>query len=68
MDEFLINDIEKFSADENAILKEDFTDKEVFEAISQMGKNKAAGLDGFPAELFPSVLVSYKGISCGDVY
>jgi hypothetical protein len=33
-----------------------------------MGKNKAAGLDGFPAELFPSVLVSYKGISCGDVY
>jgi hypothetical protein len=37
---------------ENEILTAPFTEKEVFEAISQMELNKAPGPDGFPAEFY----------------
>jgi hypothetical protein len=36
----------------NEILKSPFSEKEVYEAISQMEHNKASGPDGFPAEFY----------------
>jgi hypothetical protein len=33
-------------------LAKDFSEKEVFDAIMQMKKNKAPGPDGFPAEFY----------------
>ena len=45
-------DIPQISAQENAILTADFTEKEVYEAIMQMKRNKAPGPDGFPAEFY----------------
>jgi hypothetical protein len=42
------DDITKFSLVEGDILTADFTEEEVFEAISQMEHNKALGPDGFP--------------------
>jgi mannosylglycoprotein endo-beta-mannosidase len=52
MDESFTQDIPQISAEENAILVANFTEDEVFEAISQMEKNKAPGPDGFPAEFY----------------
>jgi hypothetical protein len=52
MEESVVHDIKQISADENAILIAEFAEKEVFEAISQMEKNKAPGPDGFPAEFY----------------
>jgi mannosylglycoprotein endo-beta-mannosidase len=46
------SDIPQLSHDENSILIADFSEKEVFDAIDQMEKNKAPGPDGFPAEFF----------------
>jgi mannosylglycoprotein endo-beta-mannosidase len=40
------------SQPENDILIAEFTEEEVFEAISQMERNKAPGPDGFPAEFY----------------
>ena len=37
---------------ENDILIAPYSEKEVFEAISQMKNNKAPGPDGFPAEFY----------------
>jgi hypothetical protein len=46
-----INDIPIISQAENDILTSVFIEKEVYEAIMQMEKNKKApGPDGFPAE------------------
>ena len=45
-------DIPQISSEENEILIADFTEKEVYEAIMQMKKNKAPGPDGFPAEFY----------------
>jgi mannosylglycoprotein endo-beta-mannosidase len=45
-------DIPQISEEENIILAADFTEKEVYEAIMQMEKNKAPGPDGFPAEFY----------------
>ena len=42
----------QISSLENSILTSSFTEKEVFEAISQMEHNKALGPDGFPAEFY----------------
>jgi hypothetical protein len=47
-----IVDIPQVSPQENAILTTDFTEEEVFEAISQMEHNKASRPDGFPAEFY----------------
>jgi hypothetical protein len=52
MDESVTYDIPQVSNEENTILSADFTEKEVFEAIMQMKKNKASGPDGFPAEFY----------------
>jgi hypothetical protein len=52
MDESMIHDIPQISAEENAILVAAFSENEVFEAISQMEKNKSPGPDGFPAEFY----------------
>jgi hypothetical protein len=38
--------------EENEILVSDFTEQEVYDAIFQMKKNKAPGLDSFPAEFY----------------
>jgi hypothetical protein len=46
------HDIPQISLQENQILTSEFTEKEVLEAIMQMEKNKAPGLDGFPAEFY----------------
>jgi mannosylglycoprotein endo-beta-mannosidase len=46
------SDIPQLSHDENSILIAEFSEKEIFEAIDQIEKNKAPGPDGFPAEFF----------------
>jgi hypothetical protein len=46
------HDIPQLSHEENDILVKDFSEKEVFDAIMQMEKNKAPGPDGFPAEFY----------------
>jgi hypothetical protein len=50
MDESAIHDIPQVSNEENSILSADFIEKEVYEAIMQMKKNKAPGPDGFQTE------------------
>jgi hypothetical protein len=45
-------DIPQLSNVVNDILTADFTEEEVSEAIMNMEKNKAPGLDGFPAEFY----------------
>jgi hypothetical protein len=47
-----IDDIPQLSEEENRILTAGFSEKEVYDAIMQMGKNKAPGPDGFPAEFY----------------
>ena len=39
--------------EENKLLTEEFTEKEVREAVFQMKHNKAQGSDGFPMEFYP---------------
>jgi mannosylglycoprotein endo-beta-mannosidase len=46
------HDIPQLSHEENDILVKEFSEKEVFDAIMQMEKNKAPGPDGFPAEFY----------------
>jgi mannosylglycoprotein endo-beta-mannosidase len=50
--EDLVADIAQLSTEENNILTVDFTQEEVFDAISQMELNKAPVPDGFPAEFY----------------
>ena len=52
LDESRVEDIPQLATDENDILTAPFSEKEVFEAISQMKNNKAHGLDGFPTEFY----------------
>jgi hypothetical protein len=54
MDESVIHDIPQVSHEENAILSTNFMEKEVYETIMQMKKNKAPGPNGFPAEFYQS--------------
>jgi hypothetical protein len=51
MEDF-VHDIPQLSAEENVILTSPFTEKEVYDTISQMEHNKTPGLDGFPAEFY----------------
>jgi hypothetical protein len=55
------SDIPQVSSEENVMLTADFTEEEVFEAISQMEHNKAPGPDGFPAEFFKIFWNTIKG-------
>ena len=48
----MVHDMPQISAQENSLLTNCFTEKEVWEAISQMEHNKAPGPDGFPAEFY----------------
>ena len=52
LDEAVVQDIPQLSEQENNILKAQFTEQEVYDAIFQMEKNKAPGPDGFPAEFY----------------
>lgn len=52
LDETVTDDIPQVSDLENPLLTDEFTEKEVREAIFQMEHNKAPGLDGFPAEFY----------------
>jgi hypothetical protein len=52
LDENLKDDIPQVSNLENEILPCAFSEVEIKEAIFQMEKNKAPGLDGFPAEFY----------------
>jgi hypothetical protein len=45
---------------ENSILTAPFTEKEVYDAISQMKPNKAPGPDGFPAEFYQKIWAVIK--------
>ena len=47
-----IDDIPQVLAEENMILTVNFSEKEIWEAISQMEHNKAPGPDGFPAKFY----------------
>jgi hypothetical protein len=55
-----IDDIPQLSQEENALLVADFSEKEVWEAVSQMKHNKAPGPDGFPAEFYQHFWVVLK--------
>lgn len=59
MNESLTEDIPQVSREENEILTEKFTEKEVREAIFQMKHNKAPGPDGFPVEFYQVFLESH---------
>jgi hypothetical protein len=47
LDEPITHDIPQISGAENVILTADFTEKEVFDVVSQMENNKVPGPDGF---------------------
>ena len=61
LDESRIEDVPQLTAVENDILAAPFSEKEVFEAISQMKNNKAPGPDGFPAEFYKKCWHIIKG-------
>jgi hypothetical protein len=75
LNEEFAHDIPQLSVEENEILIAAFTEKEVFEAISQMEKNKAAGPDGFPAEFYqvfwevikPDLMALFDQLKVGDL-
>jgi len=52
LEETEVADIPQVSEEENKMLIDEFTEKEVREAIFQMKHNKAPGPDGFPAEFY----------------
>ena len=52
LDETRKEDIIQVQEEENRILVEEFTEKEVRDAIFQMKHNKAPGPDGFPVEFY----------------
>jgi hypothetical protein len=54
LDESITYDIPQVSHEENTILSADIIEKEVFEVIMQMKKNKAPRPDGFPTEFYQS--------------
>lgn len=61
LDELAVGDIPQLRTDENEILSAPFTEKEVFEAVTQMKQNKAPGPDGFPAEFYKKCWHIIKG-------
>ena len=70
LDESRIEDVPQLTAVENDILAAPFSEKEVFEAISQMKNNKAPGPDGFPAEFYKKCWHIIKGdlYRCNLIY
>jgi mannosylglycoprotein endo-beta-mannosidase len=49
-----MHDVPQISHEENLILAAEFCEKELYEAIMQMERNKAPGPNGFPAEFYQS--------------
>jgi hypothetical protein len=56
-----VEDIPRLSQGENVVLTAVFSEKEVFEAISQMEHNKAPSPDGFPTEFYQTFWEVIKG-------
>lgn len=50
--EDMVEDVPQLGEDENELLTTPFTEKEVFEAISQMNNNKPPGPDDFLVEFY----------------
>ena len=75
LEESFIADLPQITPQENSILTSVFTEKEVFEAISQMELNKAPGPDGFPAEFYQKfwllikadLMAMFTQLHCGDL-
>ncbi|XP_044392245.1 uncharacterized protein [Triticum aestivum] len=61
LDESRVEDVPQLETAENELLTAPFSEKEVFEAISQMENNKAPGPDGFPAEFYKKCWHFIKG-------
>ena len=61
LDESRIEDVPQLTAVENDILAAPFTEKEVFEAISQMKNNKAPDPNVFPAKFYKKCWHIIKG-------
>ena len=61
LDESRIEDVPQLATEENDILTAPFSEKDEFEAISQMKNNKAPGPDGFPAEFYKKCWHIVKG-------
>ena len=61
LDESRVEDVPQLTVVENEVLTAPFTEKEVFEAVSQMETNKARGPDGFPAEFYKKCWFIIKG-------
>ena len=59
LDESMVDDIPQLKDEENEVITAPFSEKEVFDAISQMENNKAPGPDGFPAEFYKKILGYY---------
>ena len=77
LDESVKEDITHVAKEENRLLIEEFTEKEVRDAIFQMKHNKAPGPDGFPAEFYQVfwslikedvIAMSSKQINISDKY
>ena len=50
--EHVVKDLTQLGADENEVMSEPLSKKDVFEAITQMKNNKAPSPDGFQAEFY----------------
>ena len=61
LDESRNEDIPQLASDENDILTDPFSEKEVFEAIAQMKSNSAPGPDRFPVEFYKRCWHIIKG-------
>ena len=60
-EEFRTEDVPQLTAMDNDILVAPFSEKEIFEAISQMKNNMAPGPDGFPVECYKKCWHIIKG-------
>ena len=61
LDESRVEDVPQLTVVENDVLTAPFTEKEVFDAVSQMETNKAPGPDGFPTEFYKKCWFIIKG-------
>ncbi|XP_073355500.1 uncharacterized protein [Aegilops tauschii subsp. strangulata] len=61
LDESRVEDVPQLTVVENDVLTAPSTEKEVFDAVSQMETNKAPGPDGFSAEFYKKCWFIIKG-------
>ena len=75
LDETRKEDIIQVQEEENRILVEEFTEKEVRDAVFQMKHNKAPGPDGFPVEfnqafwslIKDDLMALFRDFHCGNL-